>query len=93
MGQSILPMLKKIPHKVSAHRWKKAYEKNGIIGLTDSRKTESGRPLKRELTQSEVIERQEGRIKLLEEQAELLKKLEMCNIKEAAKRKRKSRYE
>jgi hypothetical protein len=60
----------------SAHRWKKAYEKNGLIGLTDSRKTGSGRPLKRELTPSELIERQEARIKLLEGQVELLKKLE-----------------
>ncbi|MGW6610279.1 IS3 family transposase, partial [Peribacillus butanolivorans] len=60
----------------SAYRWKKAYEKNGLIGLTDSRKTGSGRPLKRELTSSEVIERQEVRIKLLEGQLELLKKLE-----------------
>jgi transposase InsO family protein len=60
----------------SAYRWKKAYEKNGLIGLTDSRKTGSGRPLKRELTPSEVIERQEARIKLLEGQVELLKKLE-----------------
>ncbi|MCQ5366184.1 IS3 family transposase, partial [Anoxybacillus salavatliensis] len=61
----------------SAHRWKKAYEKNGLIGLTDSRKTASGRPLKRELTQSEVIERQRARIELLEGQVELLKKLEL----------------
>lgn len=61
----------------SAYRWKKAYEKNGLIGLTDSRKTGSGRPLKRELTTSEVIERQEARIKLLEGQVELLKKLEV----------------
>lgn len=60
----------------SAHRWKKAYEKNGLIGLTDSRKLGSGRPLKRELTTSEVIERQKARIELLEGQVELLKKLE-----------------
>jgi putative transposase len=60
----------------SACRWKKAYEKNGMIGLTDSRKTASGRPLKRELTPSEVIERQRARIELLEGQVELLKKLE-----------------
>ena len=60
----------------SAYRWKKAYEKNGLIGLTDTRKTGSGRPLKRELTPSEIIERQEARIKLLEGQVELLKKLE-----------------
>lgn len=61
----------------SAYRWKKAYEKEGLIGLTDSRKSSSGRPLKRELTSSEVIERQEARIKLLEGQVELLKKLEV----------------
>jgi putative transposase len=46
-------------------------------GLTDSRKTASGRTLKRELTSSEVIERQNARIKLLEGQVELLKKLEV----------------
>src|SRR5690606_8781576 len=61
----------------SAYRWKKAYEKDGLIGLTDSRKSSSGRPLKRELTSSEVIEKQEARIKLLEGQVELLKKLEV----------------
>lgn len=44
----------------SAHKWKKAYERNGLIGLTDTRKTSSSRPLKRELIPSEVIERQEG---------------------------------
>lgn len=60
----------------AAQRWKKAYEKNGLIGLADSRKTASGRPLKRELTPSEVIERQQARIELLEGQVELLKKLE-----------------
>lgn len=60
----------------SAHRWKKAYQKNGLIGLTDSRKSSSGRPLKRELTPTEIIERQEARIKLLEGQVDLLKKLE-----------------
>ncbi len=61
----------------SAYRWKKAYEKNGLIGLTDSRKTGSGRPLKRELTLAEIMERQKARIELLEGQVELLKKLEM----------------
>ncbi len=61
----------------AACRWKRTYEKNGLIGLTDSRKVSSGRPLKRELTPSEVIERQEARIKLLEGQVELLKKLEV----------------
>jgi transposase InsO family protein len=60
-----------------ASRWKKAYEKDGLLGLSDGRKTTYGRPLKRELTQAEIIERQEARIKLLEGQVELLKKLEV----------------
>ncbi|TXK65561.1 IS3 family transposase, partial [Paenibacillus sp. N3.4] len=62
--------------KQCAERWRKAYEENGIIGLADSRKESSGRPLKRELTQDEVIARQEARIKLLESQVDLLKKLD-----------------
>lgn len=61
----------------SAYRWKKAYEKDGIIGLADTRKTASGRPLERELSQEEIIERQEAKIKILEEQVILLKKLDM----------------
>lgn len=62
--------------KACAKRWKKAYGEDGIIGLADSRKEASGRTLKRELTQDEVIARQEARIKLLESQVELLKKLD-----------------
>jgi putative transposase len=61
----------------SAYRWKKAYEKDGLVGLSDTRKTSSGRTLKRELSQTEIIERQQAKIKLLEGQIEMLKKLEM----------------
>ena len=60
----------------ASSRWRKAYEKNGLIGLTDTRKTSSGRPLKRELTMAEMMERQAARIELLEGQVEMLKKLE-----------------
>lgn len=60
----------------ASSRWRKAYEKNGLIGLTDTRKTSSGRPLKRELTMAEILERQAARIELLEGQVEMLKKLE-----------------
>lgn len=45
---------------MAAYRWKRAYEKDGLTGLTDTRKTSSGRPLKRELSQLEIIERQEA---------------------------------
>lgn len=60
----------------ASSRWRKAYEKNGLIGLTDTRKMSSGRPLKRELTMAEILERQAARIELLEGQVEMLKKLE-----------------
>jgi transposase InsO family protein len=63
--------------ETSSSRWRRAYEKDGLIGLSDARKAASGRPLKRELSQAEIIERQEARIKLLEGQVELLKKLEV----------------
>lgn len=59
-----------------ADRWKKAYGQDGLIGLADSRKEASGRPLRRELTQDEVIAKQEAKIKLLESQMDLLKKLD-----------------
>ncbi|MBY9079160.1 HTH domain-containing protein, partial [Paenibacillus sp. CGMCC 1.18879] len=58
----------------SADRWKKAYERGGIIGLADSRKESSGRSLSRERTPEEIIAKQDARIKLLESQLELLKK-------------------
>jgi len=62
--------------KQCAERWRKAYKRDGVIGLADSRKESSGRPLQRELTPEEVIAKQEARIKLLESQLELLKKLD-----------------
>ncbi|WP_332651871.1 IS3 family transposase [Lysinibacillus sp. 54212] len=61
----------------ASSRWRKSYEKNGLIGLTDTRKTSSGRSLKRELTMAEILERQAARIELLEGQVEMLKKLEV----------------
>jgi len=60
----------------ASSRWRKAYEENGLIGLTDTRKLSSGRPLQRELTMTEMLERQAARIELLEGQVEMLKKLE-----------------
>lgn len=60
----------------SAYRWKVAYKKDGILGLEDTRKTASGRPRSTELSKEEIIERQEAKIKLLESQVDLLKKLD-----------------
>lgn len=60
----------------AANRWSAAYKKNGIIGLQDTREANCGRPITRKLTQEEIIERQEAKIKMLEAQVELLKNLE-----------------
>lgn len=61
----------------SASRWKKAYKETGEAGLIDSRKDKSGRPLRRELSNSELIEKQKARIMLLEAEVELLKKIDL----------------
>ena len=60
----------------SAFRWMRSYNKDGIIGLRDTRSESSGRPRIKELSQDEIIKRQDAKIKLLEEQVELLKKLD-----------------
>ncbi|WNR43686.1 IS3 family transposase [Paenibacillus roseipurpureus] len=57
-----------------ADRWKKAYEKDGIIGLADSRKEAVLRPSRRALSPDEIIARQEAKIRLLEAQLEYVKK-------------------
>ena len=59
----------------SAQRWKKSYEKEGLLGLKDSREHSSGRPKSRELTDDEKMKKLEAKIKLLEIENEFLKKL------------------
>lgn len=74
--------------KKSSERWRKSYEKDGIIGLMDTRRTSSGRRLERELSQDEIIQKQEAKIKLLEGQVDLLKKADLIErrlIKEGKK--------
>jgi hypothetical protein len=61
----------------SIQRWKKSYKKSGVMGLQDTRKGKSGRPLERELSLEEQIERLEARNKFLEVQLEFQKKLDM----------------
>lgn len=59
----------------AALRWKRAYKKSGLAGLKDTRKTNSGRRLKRELTAEERAAKLEAKIKLLEAENALLKKV------------------
>ncbi len=61
----------------SVRRWKIAYKKSGVMGLKDTRKGASGRPLARQLSLEEQLERKEAKIKFLKVQLELQKKLDM----------------
>jgi len=58
-------------------RWKRAYNKSGVMGLQDTRKGSSGRPLERELSLEEQLERERAKNKFLEVQLEFQKKLDM----------------
>mgnify|MGYP006395500081 CR=1 FL=1 len=60
----------------AAERWRKKYLDMGVLGLKDSRTSNSGRPLLRELTAQEEIERLKAKISLLEIENEFLKKLD-----------------
>ena len=60
-----------------AYRWKNSYRTDGILGLSDSRKLNSGRPRDRALTDKEKIERLEIQNKLLKAENELLKKVDL----------------
>ncbi|GKV67491.1 hypothetical protein NCCP2331_36440 [Sporosarcina sp. NCCP-2331] len=61
----------------SGKRWRAAYRKNGVEGLQDTRKNNSGRPIERDLTPEEKIERLEAKNRLLQAENELLKKLDL----------------
>jgi len=62
----------------ASKRWQKAYKKNGILGLRDTRAGNSGRPRERELTLEEKNVRLEAEINLLKAENELLKKIQFA---------------
>src|SRR5947207_14262452 len=49
----------------AASRWRAAYNKSGVLGLRDTRKDNSGRPTKRELSLEEKNAKLEAQIQLL----------------------------
>jgi transposase len=61
----------------AASRWRTAYKKEGVLGLQDTRKGNSGRPTQKELSLEEKNARLEAQIQLLRAENELLKKLDM----------------
>lgn len=64
-------------YEQAAARWIRGYNNDGIIALRDTRKENTGRPTDKEVTKDDIILKQEAKIKLLEEQLELLKKLDV----------------
>jgi transposase len=61
----------------SGKRWRAAYKKNGICGLQDTRKENSGRPSEKELSIEEKYIRLQAQVNLLKAENELLKKIDM----------------
>jgi len=61
----------------AAYRWRQAYKKYGVLGLTDSRKNHSAKPRNKELTLEENNARLVAQVHLLKAENELLKKLNM----------------
>jgi len=89
-----LSMIGRVRAQKALDRWKRTYNKSGVMGLKDNRIGTSGRPLERELSLEEQLERKEARIKFLEVQLEFQKKLDMIERgvytpKSKRKRKRK----
>lgn len=73
----------------SGKRWRAAYRQDGVDGLQDTRKMNSGRPSERELTLEEKIARLEAKNQLLQAENELLKKLDLLE-RQMVKKKLKS---
>lgn len=63
--------------KKAANRWRTAYKEHGVGGLEDTRKYRSGRPLERALSIEEKYMRLEAKMRLLEAENALLKKLDL----------------
>ena len=65
----------------SAHsaskRWRKSYKEDGVVGLSDIRKLNWGRTRTKHLFLEEKYSRLEAKLKLLQAENELLKKLDM----------------
>ena len=58
-------------------RWRNSYKKDGVLGLSDTRNLNSGRPRTKDLSIEEKYTRLETKLKLLQAESELLKKLDM----------------
>jgi transposase len=59
----------------ASKRWQATYKKNGVVGLSDTRTRNSGRPRERELSLEEKNAHLEAQLHLLKAENELLKKI------------------
>ncbi|WP_258236984.1 IS3 family transposase [Bacillus sp. NP247] len=69
----------------SGNRWRTSYKENGVFGLRDTRKENSGRKLERELTLEEKYARLEAERNLLKAENELLKKIKFYGREDGKK--------
>ena len=60
----------------SGKRWRRAYRKEGILGLIDMRKEKSGRFSDKELSTEQKVERLTAQVNLLKAENEILKKID-----------------
>lgn len=63
--------------KAAGNRWRAAYKKEGICGLNDTRKANSGRPSDKELSIEQKYERLKAQNNLLKAENEILKKIQI----------------
>lgn len=61
----------------ASRRWRNSYKQNGILGLKDTRKCNSGRPIERDLSIGEKYKRIKAQNNLLKAENELLKKIRL----------------
>lgn len=61
----------------SGKRWRAAYKKNGLLGITDTRRGNLGRPSDKELSIGQQFERLKAQNNLLKAENELLKKIDI----------------
>jgi cell division protein FtsB len=62
--------------KSASKRWRAAYRKDGVCGLKDTRKENSGRPSEKDISIEEKYERLKSQNNLLKAENELLKKID-----------------
>lgn len=61
----------------SGKRWRATYKKNGVCGLQDTRRENSGRPSEKELSIEDKYIRLQAQVNLLKAENELLKKIDL----------------